>query len=103
MNSKKDLIQRTIQVINSMAHSDLTPKRREEIAQQADLPETTTWRILKSLEKQGWAVRNPKDHTWTLGSPLIKLAHAYRRYTLNQMSSIQSDYESVAGESLSHD
>ncbi len=103
MNSKKDLIERTIQVINSMAHPDLTPKRREEIAQQADLPETTTWRILKSLEKQGWAIHSSKNHTWILGGPLIKLAHAHRRYMLNQMDSIQNDYESVAGESLNHE
>ncbi|MCU7846687.1 MAG: helix-turn-helix domain-containing protein [Candidatus Thiodiazotropha sp. (ex Lucinoma kastoroae)] len=60
---KKDLIERTIQVVMSMATPDLTPKNRDEIALHAGLPGSTTWRILKSLEKQGWAVHNPIEHT----------------------------------------
>lgn len=92
-----------VRVVTAMSHPDFSPKSMAEIAKQAGLAETTTWRILKSLEKQGWTTHNPKDHAWILGSPIIKLAHAHRRYMLNKMNSIQSDYESIAGESLGHD
>lgn len=102
MSTKKDLIERTIQVVMSMATPDLAPKSRDEIAQQAGLPGSTTWRILKSLEKQGWAVQNPTEHTWFLGKPLIQLAHAHRQYALSQLDAIKEDYQSASGEALGH-
>ncbi|MCU7846688.1 MAG: helix-turn-helix domain-containing protein [Candidatus Thiodiazotropha sp. (ex Lucinoma kastoroae)] len=102
MNDKKNHIERAIQVIMSMATPDLAPKNRNEIAKNAGLPGSTTWRILKSLEKQGWAVHNPIEHTWFLGKPLIQLAHAHRQYAISQLDSIKEDYRSVSGEALSH-
>ncbi|HPE80991.1 MAG TPA: helix-turn-helix domain-containing protein [Gammaproteobacteria bacterium] len=100
MNDKTDLIERTLRVIAAMGEADAKAKGREEIARAANVPDSTTWRILKRLQSQDWAVYDDERRVWQLGPALVALAHAHRRQTRRRLDAIHSEYEALAKEPL---
>lgn len=81
-------------------------KRLGEVAVAAEVPTTTAWRLLKTLEAHGWVVEVPvagsKQGHWKVATRLASVAHAYQRDALNRLQAVRQEYRDVTGEELTH-
>lgn len=104
----KDLNQsliKGIRVLEAMFEDGFHARTVAEIASRAELPHTTTWRLLKTLEARGWVVEIPSaassQHRWELSAdPLARIAHRYQEHALNQIHAIKNQFHDITGKEL---
>jgi DNA-binding IclR family transcriptional regulator len=97
--------QKAMRIFECLADGDFAGKTVLEICGDMRASQTTVWRLLKTMEAEGWVVELPrpgrKDGLWKISSKLSKVAHAYERHALAQMHQIEREFIEVTGRELS--
>lgn len=96
---------KAMKIMNFLMQDDFKGKSLNEIYKGLNFSCSTCFRILKSLESEGWVVgRNisgGKEIIWCLGKVSINTAFQYKRHSLNEAQQLKSDYLNITGEELS--
>lgn len=102
-------IVKAVRVLESLFEDGFSGKTIEQIHQAAEIPRTTTWRLLKSLKAAGWVVEvstsSGKNAHWTSSSwkvsdKIVAVSDQYRRQALADIQAIERAYLRVTGENL---
>lgn len=92
-------VSRLLQVFECLYADDFSPKSALDIVERTDIPMTSVWRILKTLETQGWAV-NTSQKTWKVSDKMLGIAEAYELHAIRRVQAIRDEYRSVTGKEL---
>lgn len=68
----------TLEVLGVLASAS-EPQAAATVARQLDLPRSTTYRLLATLERYGYVVHVAEDNRYALGSAAYELAWGYQR------------------------
>jgi IclR family transcriptional regulator, KDG regulon repressor len=71
-------VERAADVLAALAEAD-TPQTLQAIAERAELSVTTTFRLLRTLQRQGFVMPSVHDGRYVLGFRVLELAHALLR------------------------
>jgi DNA-binding IclR family transcriptional regulator len=71
-------VDRALDVLSAVADAD-SPQTIQQIAERAELSITTTFRLLRTLQQQGYVMPSPQDGRYVLGFRVLELAHALLR------------------------
>lgn len=95
-------VRRAIRLMELICSEGFRPKAFAELHSQSGIPGPTAWRLLKTLEAEGWAKCNGDSVAaqWSAGDALLRFAHAHRRGALQRVHAIESDYQRISGEEL---
>ncbi len=95
---------RATSILECLFSDDFSGKTLDDVIAATDIPWTTVWRILKTLESQGWVtettIQGGKKTRWKTSRKILEIAHAYKRYALNKAHAIELEYLNIAGEEL---
>jgi DNA-binding IclR family transcriptional regulator len=71
-------VERALGVLGALAETD-APQTLQVIAERAELSVTTTFRLLRTLQQQGFVTPSADDGRYVLGFRVLELAHALLR------------------------
>jgi len=101
MNSS---VLRGIKVLECLFVDGFQGKTEMDISQQTDIPLTTVFRILKTLESSGWIIEKPvsgsKLKVWKISIKIVEIAHSYELSALKQVQQIKAEHLNVIGKEL---
>lgn len=90
---------RLLQVFECLYADDFAPKSTLAIVERTEIPMTSVWRLLKTLEARGWALET-SDKTWKVSNKLLEIAEAYELDALRRVQTIRDEFRSVTGKEL---
>jgi DNA-binding IclR family transcriptional regulator len=103
--SENSSVTKGLTIFECLFKDDFKGMSLREISNDTGIPSTTAWRMLKTLESQGWVVEMPvlgsKQGHWRVSTKLAEISQAYKRYSLERVNSIKKEYTRVTGEEMS--
>jgi len=104
MSELNQSFRRGLNVFECLFEDGFEGRTLQEICDITEIPSTTAWRLLKTLEAKGWVVEAPiagsKQGCWRVSSRLAGIAHAYERFALERVHGIKSEFREVTGKEL---
>lgn len=92
-------------LLEVLSKGDFQGMPLNQVARAADIPNVTAWRLLKTLESQGWAkelqMPGTKTKAWKAGEKLLDVAHAHEHQAMKQVHTIRENFFRISGKELS--
>ena len=106
MDKKLNLsVLRATRIMEALYEDGFEGKNLKEISRTTDIPLTTAWRLLKTLESEGWVIEMPvvgsKQGRWKVSTKLAAIADAYEQHALAQIQGVKWEFKQVTGRELS--
>ena len=102
--TKNRSVIRATDILEYLFANDFSAKTLSEIDEHTNVPATSSWRILKSLEAQGWVIEKKisgkKNSQWEISRKIVGIAHAFERQALNKVHSIKNEFRDITGRDL---
>lgn len=103
MNKNRSVV-RAITILECLFEDDFKGKTLGEISADTNIPSTTAWRILKTIEAKGWVIDVPiagsKQGAWRLSTKIVGIADSYEQHALAQVQGIKREFQQVTGREL---
>jgi len=95
---------RGLTILECLFEEGFEGKTLDEIFTQTDIPWTTSWRMLKTMEAKGWVVEVPiggsKQGRWRASSKIVEIANAYERNAIAKVQGIKNEFSNMTGREL---
>lgn len=104
MTALNNSIIRGLTILECLFEDGFEGKTLDEIFKQTDIPWTTSWRMLKTMEAKGWVVEVPisgsKRGRWRVSTKLAAIADAYEQHALARLQVVRREFREVTGREL---
>lgn len=104
MTALNNSITRGLLLLECLFEDGFEGKTLEEISELIDVPRTTAWRMLKTMEARGWVVEVPisgsKQGRWQVSIKLAGIADAYEQHALARVQGVKREFREVTGREL---
>lgn len=89
-------------ILDALCEGGFRAKSLGELFEATGIGTTTAWRLLRTLEADGWveATGDGRSSRWRVGRKFLEVAFAYRRQALGQVQNIETEYRQISGEEL---
>ncbi|MBQ0796246.1 helix-turn-helix domain-containing protein [Zhongshania sp.] len=95
---------RGLSIMECLFEDSFEGKTLDEIFEATDIPSSTAWRMLQTLEAKGWVVELPvggsKQGRWRVSAKLTSISASYERHALEQVQTIKREFRGVVGKDL---
>lgn len=97
-------ILRGVQVLEYLFENDFQGKTETDVSNKTEIPLTTVFRILKTLESLGWVVEHAipgsKLKLWKISIKLTEISKSYELNALRQVQQIKAEHFRVIGKEI---
>ncbi|MCW7555878.1 hypothetical protein NX722_25270 [Endozoicomonas gorgoniicola] len=91
-------------VWKALSENGFRGRTATELRIEFDMPKSTCWRILKTLEEGNWVVRKPggrqREDIWQISPSFLEVLAKYRQYMMGRVQGVKDEYRAVTKEDL---
>lgn len=104
MSQLNHSLMRGLSIMECLFEDSFEGKTLDEIFEATDIPSSTAWRMLQTLETKGWVVELPvggsKQGRWRVSTKLISVSASYERHALAHVQSVKREFRDITGREL---
>lgn len=97
-------VAKALRLFETLFEDGFEGRSLKEVRQATGIPASTAWRLLKTLEVQGWVVEVPmpgqQESRWRVSAKLASIADAYQQHMIARAHGIKQEFFNVTGRSL---